>query len=109
MSGEVGQGRLRDAVIRCLPSAAKQIEWSRSCVLLEQCLATTFAKFCGRGLIGQGQTILSWLRSGEAGRPPQCDAVTSGFLKQARNCLGFFTRAEDDKKKRTSARLQWRC
>ena len=99
MCGEVGQTRLKDAVIRCLPSAAKPIEWAKSCALLDQCLATTFAKFCGRGLISQGQTILSWLRSGEAGRPPQCDGVKSDFLKQARSCLAFFTRAEDDAKK----------
>ena len=98
MSGEVGHTRFKDSDIRCLPSAAQPFEWARSCAMLDQCLSSAFAKFCGRGLISQGQTILSWLRSGEAGRPPQCEAVTSDFLKQARSCLAFFTRAEDAKK-----------
>ena len=109
MCGGVGQTRFKESVIRCLPSAAQPFEWAKSCALFDQCLNTNFAKFCGRGLISQGQTILSWLRSGEAGRSPQREGVTSGFLKQARSCLAFFTRVEDDKKISTSASRQWMC
>ena len=90
MSGDSGQTRFKQSVLQCLPSLGSPMDWAVSRGQLEQLLATPFAKYCGKGLLIQSQTVLAWLRSGEANRAPQCAVVSSEFLTQARAALGNF-------------------
>ena len=97
MSGDEGQAKFKRAVLDTPPQKDKEMQWGDSRGQLERLLATPFAKFSGRGLLSQAQTILGWLRVGEAGRAPKCSSVVSDFLVQARSAMAMFCRVKNDK------------
>ena len=99
MAGEFGQACFMDAVLAKLPgNEVTDLTWARSKAAIDELLKTPFAKFCGKGIFSQAQTVGSWLASGEADRMPSCANAASDFLKKARDKLAnfFHTLNEDE-------------
>jgi hypothetical protein len=90
MCGDSGHTMFKKSVLQCLPGEFNHMTWQASRAQLEKLVATPFAKYCGKGLLSQSHTILAWLRSGEAGRAPQCGSLTAEFLVTARTAMANF-------------------
>lgn len=90
MAGDVGCEKFKVAVLACLPIAATQLTWAEARIRLETLVASPFARFCGQGLLSQVQTVLLWVKAGEAQRQVKCANVTADFLRQARDACALF-------------------
>lgn len=99
MTGDAGQAKFKLAVSACMSSDGNPLSWAEGRAKLDKLLETPFCKFSGRGLLSQAQTVLGWLRSGEAGRSPNCTSVVSDFLVNSRTRMANFctTKTADEK------------
>ena len=64
--------------------------WTQSRGKLESLAESGFAKFTGRGLLGQLQAVILWVKAGEGSRQVKMKMVQSEFLQKARDALAFF-------------------
>jgi hypothetical protein len=90
MAGDVGREKFKIALLECLPTAQRDMTWTQSRGKLEALADSCFAKFTGRGLLGQLQTVILWVKAGEGSRQVKMKLVTSEYLQKARDAMAFF-------------------